>query len=194
MEETLAPVREMREIRIAGRGGHGVVTAGEMLGLAAVLEGRWAQAIPAFGPERRGALSSCTLRVSKEEILLKCGPLSPDVLLVLDPTIWRHAPVAVGLAPGATLVFNSGLSPREIAKDLPPAAGARRILTVDATDLALRFLGRAIPNTAMMGALAAATDLVSLASVEEVIRRRFSGKAEANVAAARAAGEHLREL
>lgn len=183
----------MHEIRLVGRGGHGVVTAGDLLGRAAVKEGRSAQAIPTFGPERRGALCSCTVRISGEEILLKCGPTRPDVLLVLDPTIWRHVPVTPGLAEGATLIFNSTAPPAEIGSELNLPLRDYTILTVDGTGIALRELGRAITNTAMMGALAGATDAVGMESVERVIRDRFGEAAERNIAAARAGRDGLRK-
>jgi len=137
-----APASELHEIRLVGRGGTGVVTAGEVLGKAALVEGRWAQAIPTFGPERRGALSSCTLRISGEEILLKCGSIRPDVLVVIDRTIWRHAPVTGGLAEGATLIFNTPASPADLEKDLRLDIERYELFTVDANAIALEFLGR----------------------------------------------------
>ena len=110
--------KAMHEIRLVGRGGQGVVTAGDLLGKAAILDGRHAQSIPTFGPERRGALSSCTLRIADGEILLKCSSMSPDVLLVLDPTIWHHANVLLGFQAGGKLIFNSPLEPKAIDAEL----------------------------------------------------------------------------
>ena len=188
------PVREMHEIRIVGRGGHGVVTAGEMLGRAAVGENRFAQSIPTFGPERRGALSSCTLRIGPEPILLRCGPMRPDILLVLDPTIWKHLPVTLGLAEGATLVFNSAAAPAELAPELRLDIGRYDVFTVNATAIGLEVLGRPIPNTAMIGAWVGATGIVAMESVERVIEERFGAKAEANITAARTARARLRRL
>ena len=198
-----APVaaRSLTEIRLVGRGGQGVVTAGDLLGQAALSEGRHAQSIPTFGPERRGALSSCTLRVSDEEILLKCSSISPHVLLVLDPTIWHHVPALAGLQEGGTLIFNTPLSPEEIDAELrgrkygfgPPAAHYS-LYTVDATGIALEVLKRPITNTAMMGALSGATGLVSMASIERVLGERFGGKAAGNVRSAEQARDRLRSL
>jgi pyruvate ferredoxin oxidoreductase gamma subunit len=189
-----APPRELHEIRLVGRGGTGVVTAGEVLGKAAVMEGRWAQSIPTFGPERRGALSSCTLRISSEQILLKCGPIRPDVLLVIDRTIWRHAPVTGALAEGAALIFNSAAPPEELVNDLRLDIDRFELFAVDATGIALEFLGRAITNTAMMGALSGATQLIGMESIGGVIRERFTTAADANIAAAEAARDRLRRL
>jgi len=192
---TAAPdVTDMHEVRLVGRGGHGVVTAGEVLGRAAVAEGRSAQAIPTFGPERRGALSSCTLRIATGEILLKCGPTGPDVLVVLDPTIWRHVPVTPGLREGATLVFNTTLEPADLAAALRLPLREFTLWTVDATSIALAALGRAVTNTAMMGAFAGATGLLRMESVEGAIRDRFGAAADGNIEAARAARERMRRL
>ena len=188
------------EIRLVGRGGHGVVTAGELLGRAAILEDCFAQAIPNFGPERRGALSACTLRIGPDPILLKCSSTRPEVVLVLDPTIWQHVSVTVGLPEDGTLVFNSARSPEEIREALLAGPfGAQlgpdcRIFCVDATSIAMQHLGRPITNTAMMGALSGATPVPSLASIERVLEERFGNKAKANAAAARAARDGLRAL
>lgn len=184
----------MREIRLVGRGGHGVVTAGELLGKAAVMEGLHAQSIPTFGPERRGALCSCTVRIGSEPIRLKCGPTSPDVLLVMDPSIWRHVPVTRGIEEDSVLVFNSSLPPDELRDALKPEVERFTLFAVDATDIALRVLQRAITNTAMLGALAAATDVVRMQCIEQVIRERFGEDAGRNLEAARAARAALRRL
>jgi len=167
-----------------------------LLGKAALLDGRQAQSIPTFGPERRGALAQSTLRIDDEEILLKCSTAQPGVLLVLDPTVWQHANVTLGLAKGATLVFNSPLTPDELGEQLKagpscPSHDEYAVCTVDATSIAVRTLGRGITNTAMMGALVQATGLVGMGSVEAVLRDRFGARGDANVDAARAAADGL---
>lgn len=193
--------RSLSEIRLVGRGGQGVVTAGDLLGKAALMEGRHAQSIPTFGPERRGALSSSTLRLSDGEILLKCSSISPHVLLVLDPTIWHHMPALAGLQEGGALIFNTPLSPREIDAELRtrkygfgPPAEHYSLYTVDATGIALGILKQPITNTAMMGALSGATGLVSMASIEKVLLERFGKKGEGNIRSAWEAHDGLRSL
>jgi 2-oxoacid:acceptor oxidoreductase gamma subunit (pyruvate/2-ketoisovalerate family) len=200
-DPAVGAARSLSEIRLVGRGGQGVVTAGDLLGKAALIEGRHAQSIPTFGPERRGALSSSTLRVSDEEILLKCSSISPHVLLVLDPTIWHHVPALAGLQEGGSLIFNTPLSPGEIDSELRtrkygfgPPAERYSLYTVDATGIALEILKQPITNTAMMGALAGATGLLSMASIEKVLVERFGKKAEGNVRSAREAHDGLRSL
>ncbi len=188
----------MHEIRLAGRGGQGVVTAGDLLGQAAVREGKQAQSIPTFGPERRGALSQATLRIGDEEILLKCTTARPDVLVVLDPTIWKVAPVLLGLRDGARLVFNSPLDPEEFGARLlagspaPPPPGRYELFTVDATALALEHLGRPITNTAMLGAFIGATGILDMEALGEALDGRFGARADRNKAVARAAHAALR--
>jgi 2-oxoacid:acceptor oxidoreductase gamma subunit (pyruvate/2-ketoisovalerate family) len=196
-----AGARTMHEIRLAGRGGQGVVTAGDLLGKAAVLEGRHAQSIPTFGPERRGALSSCTLRISEEPILLKCSSTRPHVLLVLDPTIWHHFNVLLGLQAGGTMIFNTAATPDQVQAELTggahgyvPPIDDYTLYTVDATDIALEVLKRPITNTSMMGALSGATGLVGMEWIEQVLTERFGKNGPANVEAARAARERLLRL
>lgn len=187
------------EVRLVGRGGQGVVTAGELLGQAVLLEGRFAQAIPQFGPERRGALSSCTVRVDDNPVQLKCNSIEPDVVLVLDPTIWRQADLTLGLKPSGALVFNTPRTPAELLEDLRAGplgfdpAGEPAIYTVDATGIALEFIGRAITNTAMLGALSGAASVPRMASIERVLTDRFGRAAPANIEAARAAHDRLQK-
>ncbi len=189
------------EVRLAGRGGQGVVTAGELLGRAAIGEGRFAQAIPAFGPERRGALATCTVRVSDGEILLKFAAAAPDVLVVLDPTIWHVANVTAGMAADGILIFNSPRAPEDVEEELRSgrrgyrlAATNAQVMTVDATGIALEVLGRPITNTALLGALTGAWEMVTFEALERVIREHFGKNAEANVQAARAGREQLRRV
>ncbi len=184
----------IHEARLVGRGGQGVVTAGDLLGMAAIHEGQWAQSIPTFGPERRGALCTSTLRTSNRELLLKCAAAEPDALVCLDPTIWRHAPVLGGMKPGAKLIFNSKMTPEELVAELFEETPTFQVFTVDATSIALEALGRAITNTAMIGAFVGATGVVGMEAVERALLDRFGKRGERNVAAARAARDSLTEL
>jgi len=188
----------LTEVRLAGRGGQGVVTAGELLGEAALRSGRHAQSLPTFGPERRGALAQCTLRVSDQPILLKCSSARPSVLVCLDPTIWRYAPITLGLREDAVLVVNTTQAADELEAALRSCAfvsGVKlerfTVHTLDATGIALDAIGRPISNTTMLGALAGATNLIGLADIEGVLRERFGAAGEANVKAARAGFEAI---
>jgi pyruvate ferredoxin oxidoreductase gamma subunit len=175
----------MFEVRIHGRGGQGVVTAAEMLSVAAFLEGRHAQAFPSFGSERTGAPVVAFCRIDDKEIRLREPIQTPDALIVQDPTLFKALDVTEGLKPEGYLIVNTSRPLEELhLKTLP----ARHAFTLPATELAMKYVGRPSPNTALLGAFAAEVGVVSLASVEEAIRRAFPGKVgEANVEAARAA-------
>jgi len=181
----------MFEARIHGRGGQGVVTAAEMLSVAAFLEGKHAQAFPSFGSERTGAPVVAFCRIADKEIRLREPIQTPDALIVQDPTLFRALDVTEGLKSDGYLIVNTARALSEIHLDAVVARlPAGRVRTVPATELAMKYVGRPAPNTALLGAFAAEVGVVSLDSVLEAIRRAFPGKVgEANVAAARAAHE-----
>ena len=179
----------MFQVRIHGRGGQGVVTAAELLSVAAFLEGEHAQAFPSFGSERTGAPVVSFCRIDDKEIRLREPILEPDALIVQDPTLFKAIDVFEGLNPDGYLLVNSNrsfaeLGLAEIAAKLPP--GHARL--VPASELAVKHVGRPLPNAALLGAFAALTGLVHLHSVAAAIREAFPGKVgDANVAAATAA-------
>ena len=181
----------MFQIRIHGRGGQGVVTAAEILSVAAFLEDKHAQAFPSFGSERMGAPVVAFCRIDDKEIRLREPILEPDALIVQDPTLFKAIDVFQGLRPQGFLLVNTNKS----FEDLHIAAQAAKIpagqaRAVNAIELALKHVGRPVPNAALLGAFAALTGVVKLTSVTEAIRRAFPGKiGEANVAAATAAHE-----
>jgi pyruvate ferredoxin oxidoreductase gamma subunit len=179
----------MFEARIHGRGGKGVVTAAEMLSVAAFLEGKHAQAFPSFGSERTGAPVVAFCRIADKEIRLREPIQTPDAVIVQDPTLFRALDVTEGLKADGYLIVNTARSLSEIHLDaIVGRLPAGHVRAVPATELALRFVGRPAPNTALLGAFAAEVGVVSLDSVLEAIRRAFPGKmGEANVEAARAA-------
>jgi pyruvate ferredoxin oxidoreductase gamma subunit len=179
----------MFQVRIHGRGGQGVVTAAEMLSVAAFIEGKHAQAFPSFGSERMGAPVVAFCRISDREIRLREPIQTPDALIVQDVTLFRAMDVLDGLTPSGFLLVNTSKGFAEIHQE---AAAARlpkgHAQTVGATELALAHVGRPAPNTSLLGAFTAFVDIVSLDSVVEAIRRTFPGKVgEANVTAAREA-------
>lgn len=179
----------MFQVRIHGRGGQGVVTAAEMLSVAAFLEGKHAQAFPSFGSERMGAPVVAFCRIDDKEIRLREPIQEPDALIVQDPTLFKALDVLEGLKPNGYLIVNTARSFAEIHLEAVVARlPAGHALTVPATELALKYVKRPAPNTALLGAFAAEVGIVSLDSVLEAIRRAFPGKVgEANVEAAKAA-------
>ena len=177
----------MLEIRIHGRGGQGAVVASRLIALAFFKEGKWVQSFPTFGAERRGAPVAAFTRVDDERILLRCGIVEPDILVVLDPTLLRDIDVTQGLKEDGIVIVNA---PERVK--VPKG----RLYTVDASSIAVDLgLGTAaypIVNTAMVGAFAGATSLVGIESVEEAIKDYIDVKVEENVEAARRAYREVR--
>ncbi|MGE4552346.1 MAG: pyruvate ferredoxin oxidoreductase subunit gamma [Desulfovibrionaceae bacterium] len=162
----------MIEIRLHGRGGQGGVTSAELLARAAIATGKFAQAFPSFGPERRGAPVMAFVRVADEKIRVREKVYNPNVVLVLDPTLLDIVNVAEGLSEDGVVVVNSSHSPEELKKKY----GWPRAACVDANKVAMEELGVPITNTTMLGALLKATGLLTPAGMEPVIADRFGGK------------------
>jgi pyruvate ferredoxin oxidoreductase gamma subunit len=179
--------QDMFQIRIHGRGGQGVVTAAEILSVAAFLEGKYAQAFPNFGSERTGAPVVSFCRVDDKPIRSREPVLRPDALIIQDPTLLNLPGLFEGLAPnGFALINSSRDQDLRICNKLncPP----EHCLTIGATELALNYVGRPLPNAALLGGLAALTGTLALESVEAAIRVKFPGKVGvANADAAQAA-------
>lgn len=176
----------MFQVRIHGRGGQGVVTAAEMLSIAAFEEGRHAQAFPSFGSERTGAPVVAFCRIADKEIRLREPIMEPDALIIQDPTLLHQVDVFSGLKRDGYVLINTSKSFEELGlgeflKDWP----AERLCTVAATDLARKHIGRPMPNVPLLGGFAAVSQLLKLESVIKAINDKFSGKvAEGNAAAA----------
>jgi pyruvate ferredoxin oxidoreductase gamma subunit len=157
-----------------------------MLSIAAFEQGRHAQAFPSFGSERTGAPVVAFCRIDDREIRLREPVLSPDVLIVQDPTLLLQVDVFQGLQPGGYVLINSKRSFDELGVgEIATRFRRERLTTVPATEIALKHLGRPLPNAVLLGGFAALSGLVSLDAVGQAIRAKFSGKlADANVAAA----------
>lgn len=181
----------MFEVRIHGRGGQGVVTGAEMLSIAAFLEGKHAQAFPSFGSERTGAPVVAFCRIAEREIRLREPIMEPDALIIQDPTLLQQVDVFCGLKADGYVLINTS----KTLEDLGIGEFARRfrrerVRSVPATELALKHVGRPVPNAALLGGFAAVTGVISLEAVAAAIGDKFSGRiAEGNIAAARAAFE-----
>jgi pyruvate ferredoxin oxidoreductase gamma subunit len=185
----------MLQIRIHGRGGQGVVTAAEMLSVAAFEQGRHAQAFPSFGSERTGAPVVAFCRIDDREIRLREPILAPDVLIVQDPTLLHQVDVFQGLQPEGYVLINSTRSFDELGLEAISRRFLReRLITVPASEIALRHLGRPLPNAVLLGGFAALSGLVTLQAVAHAIRDKFSGKvAEGNVVAATEAFAYVQQ-
>jgi 2-oxoisovalerate ferredoxin oxidoreductase gamma subunit len=169
----------MIEIRTHGRGGQGSVIASEILADAFFREGKFVQAFPAFGVERRGAPVVAFTRVSDGEIRERCQIYEPDHLIVLDPILIKTVNITTGLKDGGWIVINTNrpIDDRDLIDRF-------RIATVDANAIALKYgLGsRAAPivNTAILGAFAGATRLVGLEAVMSAVEEFVPLKKEDN--------------
>jgi pyruvate ferredoxin oxidoreductase gamma subunit len=176
----------MFQIRIHGRGGQGVVTAAELLSMAAFAEGAWAQAFPSFGSERTGAPVAAFCRFSDRPIRTREPIATPDCVIVQDPTLTGPVDLLAGLRAGGWVLVNS-IGPATVSAD------HATVLTVPATELALQHIGKPVPNAALLGGFAALTGRLRLESVLSAIRERFPARlAEGNVAAAQEAYRIIR--
>jgi pyruvate ferredoxin oxidoreductase gamma subunit len=183
----------MFQVRIHGRGGQGVVSAAEMLSVAAFDEGRHAQAFPSFGSERMGAPVTAFCRIDDREIRLREPVMNPDALIIQDPTLLHQVDLFQGLSRAGFILINSTrgfdeLGLGDFVRQFPP----EHVCTVAASELALAHVGRPLPNAALLGGFAAITGQLGFKAVATAIRERFPGKTgEANVAAAQAAYEFV---
>ena len=179
----------MFQVRIHGRGGQGVVTAAELLSVAAFREGRHAQAFPTFGSERTGAPVVAYCRFDDRPIRVREPITSPDALIVQDPTLLHQVDVFAGLGEDGYLLINTTRGLDELGLDEFVARfRPERVLTVPATELAREHLGRPLPNAALLGGFAALTGTVGLQAVTAAIEEKFPGETgRRNVAAAEAA-------
>jgi 2-oxoacid:acceptor oxidoreductase gamma subunit (pyruvate/2-ketoisovalerate family) len=177
---------QFQEIRWHGRGGQGAWTASELLAKAAILEGKHVQSFPEFGPERMGAPLAAYTRISNQPIRLHCSIYTPNVAVVLDPTLLKTVKVTDGLVEDGILIVNSKESPTEMRQKL--RITSQKIWTVPATDIAMKILNVPITNTAMLGAATRAASSVKLESIDKVIKKRFRQElAERNMAVIREA-------
>ena len=168
----------MQEIRFHGRGGQGAVVGSEVLAQAFFLEGKYVQAFPAFGVERRGAPVTAFCRMDDQPILLRNQIYQPDHVVILDSSMLETVPVTSGLKPGGAVVINGRREPSRYAEIIGPEF---TVWAVDASGIALENrLGSGanpIVNTAILGAFAQATGLVGLESaVERAIEVESAGQ------------------
>ena len=163
----------MLEVRFHGRAGQGIVTAAELLAVAAGFEGRHSQAFPMFGSEKRGPPVTGFCRISDEPIEIHEQIYRPDIVLVSDSTIMDTVDVAAGLKPQGIALINTSKKPAELGLKL---SGGQKLLTVDGTDIAIKYFKKPITNTVMLGALSKATKIVGLDALKKAIQQRFKGE------------------
>ena len=182
----------MLEFRWHGRGGQGAWTASELLARTAIAEGKYIQSFPEFGPERMGAPVAAFTRISNEPIRLHCAIRDPNVVIVLDNTLLKTVPVTAGVNRDEDIIIiNSGEEPAKLRDTLKVTKG--KVWTIPATELALKILGAPITNTAMLGAVAKATGVVTMTGIEKTVKERFKAElAEKNMAVVKQAYEEAK--
>ena len=168
-------MKDLIEIRWHGRGGQGAKTAALLLADACLSSGKYIQAFPEYGPERMGAPVASFNRLSSKPILLHSGVNSPDVVIVLDPTLIDSVDVLEGLPDGGTLLVNTDKTPAALKAELGIASGIK-VYTVDASAISKETIGREIPNTPMLGALIKATGLLDFKEMLEDTRAKLEKK------------------
>lgn len=175
----------MIEIRFHGRGGQGAVTAAEILAKSAFEDGKYSQAFPFFGVERRGAPVMAFTRIDKEPIKRRYQVYNPDYVVVLDEGLLDVVDVFSGLKDNGCVVLNTSKDFKRDDID---------VHTIDATGIALETLGRPIVNTVMLGAFAGVTGLITLDSLIKIIKETFPGKiGDRNAEAAKIAYEKMKQ-
>ena len=186
----MAKENSLLEIRWHGRGGQGAVTSTEMLAQAAISEGKFAQAFPSFGPERRGAPVQAFNRVDeKNPIRIRVDITDPDVVVVLDPSLLDKVNVTSGLKKGGYVIINTRKTADEIAKEFN--IKGHPIATINATKIAREVLGVPIVNTTMLGAVVRITSVIKKESAHSPLTKRFGRLGERNIQAMETAFEQV---
>ena len=160
----------MLEIVFVGRGGQGARTAAQFVAEAAIESGSFVQAFSEFGPERTGAPVRSFVRISEKPITVHSLIYSPDVAVVIDPTLIAHFNITEGMEKGSTLIVNCPLSADEARKE---TGFKGKVFAVDATRISMKLLGANIPNTPMLGALAKVTGVVAIDAIARQVERKF---------------------
>jgi pyruvate ferredoxin oxidoreductase gamma subunit len=164
------------QVRIHGRGGQGVVTAAELLSVAAFDEGQYAQAFPSFGSERTGAPVVSYCRMDKKPIRTREPVAAPNAVVIQDVTLVHVVDLFAGLGPYGYVIINTSRTLTELGLDeVLQQQDRARVLCCPATEIALECVGRAVPNAVLLGALAGLTGVVGIDSVAKAVRDRFEG-------------------
>jgi pyruvate ferredoxin oxidoreductase gamma subunit len=178
----------MFQIRIHGRGGQGVVSASELLSVAAFEEGKYSQSFPSFGSERMGAPVQAFARISDTPITIREPVMEPDMLIIQDPTLFNAINVFDGANTEGYLLINSSRTPEELGiEQMTSRYPEHHVITIPATELAIKYIKQPKPNTVLLGAFAALSHMVHVPALEDAIRKKFPKRiAEPNIIATKA--------
>ncbi len=161
----------MLEIRLHGRGGQGAVTAAEIIAEANMVEGRYGQSFPLFGPERRGAPVMAFARLDDKPIAIRGTIKNPDLVMVLDGGLLHVVDVESGLKHDGMIIVSS-----KNARSVRERVKTKKLAVLDAQKIALEIVGAPITNTAMLGAFVKAAGGVKLETVKKLVLKKFPGK------------------
>jgi pyruvate ferredoxin oxidoreductase gamma subunit len=164
-------MNDIFEIRIHGRGGQGSVTAAELIAVAVFYEGKYSQAFPNFGVERRGAPVEAYVRISEKPIRLRSQVYNPNVIIIQDATLVNTVDVFKGLQKNGLVIINS-------EKNNFVGLKNKNVLAVPITKIAMELLGRPATNTGLLAAFSQATGLVNFDSLKKAVAEKFSSKPE----------------
>jgi len=179
----------MKEIRIHARAGQGAITTAALLGEAYFKEGKFPYAFPHFGAARMGAPMNAFVRVDTKPVRLRSQIYEPNYVIIVDPTLMRGFNCFSGLKENGVAIISG-----EQDLDLPKLNAKQKAFLVPANEIAMKTIGRPLGNTALIGAYAAATGEIKLETVIEVVKSRFSGKAqEGNIQAVKQGYEFIKK-
>ena len=183
------------EVRWHGRGGQGVVTGSNLLARAAIQDGNYAQHFPEFGPERAGAPVRSYTRISEEPIEIHCGVYEPDIVVIIDPVMSRHAKeYCYGLKTGGDILLNY-IPPEDDEIIRWARDNGYKLHVVDARKISLEEINREIYNVPMLAALIKVRGLCQMSTLEDVLAKRFKGKVfEMNLKISRRAYEEVKTI
>ncbi len=165
------------------------MTSAELTALAAIEEGKYAQAFPSFGPERRGAPVMSFVRVNDVPIVTRAKVYEPDIVIVLDPTLLKIVDVEAGLKKGGTVILNTSKSAEQVRKETGIKA---KLATVDASKIAMETMRVPITNTTMIGALMKACGIIQMSGLQGPMKHRFGPIAEKNMKSCQRAYEETK--
>lgn len=188
-------MEKITEIRWHGRGGQGAKTAATLLADVALSEGKFSQGFPEYGPERMGAPMKGYTRIAEVPIRVHCGIYNPDIVVVLDETLFELVDILEGMDDDGKLLVNTPCSPAELRKKYKVEKG--KVFTIEATLISIDELGRDMPNTPMMGALAKIAGFPKLETLIKDLDKKFSHKfsreiVESNIRAVKRAYEEVK--
>jgi pyruvate ferredoxin oxidoreductase gamma subunit len=181
----------MKEIRIHARAGQGAITTASLLGYAYFLKGMFPYAFPSFGAARMGAPMNAFVRVDSKPVRLRSQIYEPDFVLVMDATLMRGFNCFSGLQENGIVIINGKKEDVEI----PKVKAKQKVFLVPANEIAMKYIGRPLGNTALLGAFCAATGELKMDDLNEALRHRFAEKLqEANIKAAKEGFEFVRNM